>query len=63
MKEYRLDRSFNLSFCYVDHVSSLNNHTFGDLIHRIYQKLEIKDTTDTGKPASSSLDLYLEING
>ena len=34
-------------------VLSLNNHSFGNFIHRIYPKeLEIKDTTDTVKSAS-----------
>lgn len=62
-KEYRLARSFNLSFRYIDDVLSLNNPNFGDLIHRIYPKeLEIKDTTDTVKSASY-LDLHLEIDG
>ena len=34
MKEHRLARSFNLSFRYIDNVLSLNNPSFGDLIHR-----------------------------
>ena len=37
-KEHRLDRSFNLSFRYIDDVLSLNNPSLGDLIHRIYPK-------------------------
>ena len=32
-KEHRLARSFNLSFRYMDDVLSLNNPSFGDLIH------------------------------
>ena len=45
-KEHRFARSFDLSFCYIDAVFSLNNHNFGDFIHRIHlKKLEIKDTT------------------
>ena len=38
MKKYRLARSFNLSFRYIDEVLSLNNPNFGDtshLLHRI----------------------------
>ena len=34
-KEHRLARSFNLSFRYIDHVLSLNNPNFGDIIHPI----------------------------
>ena len=37
-KEYRLARSFNLSFRYIDDVLSLTSPNFGDLTHRIYPK-------------------------
>jgi len=44
-------------------VLSLNNSRLGDFVHRIYPiELEIKDTTDTDRTASS-LDLHLEIEG
>ena len=47
-KEHWLPRSFDLSFCYMDDILSLNNPSFWDFIHCIYTKeLEIKDTTDT----------------
>ena len=62
-KEYRLSRSSNLSFRYIDDVLSLNIPSFGDLIQRIYPKeLEIKDTIDTVRSASH-LDLHLEMDG
>ena len=52
-KEHRLPRSFDLSFRCVDDVLSLNNSSFGDLIHRIYPKEpEINYTTDTVNSAS-----------
>ena len=50
-KEYRLARSFNISFRYIDDALSLNN-PFEDLIHCIYPQLVIKDTNDTVKSAS-----------
>ena len=34
--ECHLARSFDLSFRYIDDLLSLNNPSFGDLIHRIY---------------------------
>ena len=63
-KEHRKTRSFNISFRYIDDVLSLNNPSFGDLIHhRIYSdEFEIKDTSDTVKLASY-LNLHLEIDG
>ena len=62
-KEHRLAGSFNLNFRYIDDVMSLNNLSFGDMIHRIYSiKLEIKATADTEKTVSY-LDLHLEIDG
>ena len=49
-KELRLGSSFNLRIRYIDDVLTLNNPSFGDLIHRIYRKeLAINYTTDTVK--------------
>ena len=54
--------SFNSTFRYIDDVLSLNNSKFGDYVERIYPiEIDIKDTTDTVKPASY-LDLHLEID-
>ena len=40
--EKKLTWSFNLSFCYIDDVLSLNNSKFGDFVDRIYPiELEI----------------------
>ena len=62
-KEYRLPRSFDLSFRIIEDELSLNSPNFGDLIHRIYPKEhEIKDMTNTVKSVSH-LDLHLEIDG
>ena len=55
--------SFSLSFRYIDDMLSLNNLSFGDIIHRIYPKeIYIKDTKDTVN-STAYLDLYLEIGG
>ena len=55
-------RSFNFTFRYIDDVLSLNNFRLGDFVDRIYLiELEIKDTTDTDRPASY-LDLHLEMD-
>ena len=60
--EKNLARSFNFTFHYIDDVLSLNNSRLGDFVDRIYiVELEIKDTTDTDRYASS-LDLHLEMN-
>ena len=60
--EKKLARSFNFTFRYIDDVLSLNNSRFVDFVDRIYPiELEIKDTTDTDRPASY-LDLHLEID-
>ena len=60
--EKKLARSFNFTFRYIDDVLSLNDSRFGDFLDRIYPiELEIKDTTDTDRPASY-LDLHLEID-
>jgi hypothetical protein len=60
--EKKLDRSFNFTFHYIDDVFSLNNSMFGDFVDRIYpNELEIKDTTDTDRYASS-LDLHLQFD-
>ena len=49
-------------FRYIDDVLLLNNSRFGDFVARIYPiELEIKDTTDTVRPASY-LDIHLEID-
>ena len=54
----KLFRSFNFTFLYKDDVLSLNNSTFCDFVDRINPiELEIKDTTDTDRPA-----LYLDLN-
>ena len=61
-KKHRIARSFNLSFRHIDDVLSLNNPSFGDLIHRMYPKEpEMKDITDTVKSVSY-LDLHLDID-
>jgi hypothetical protein len=40
--EKKLTWSFNLTFCYIDDVLSLNNSKFGDFVDRIYPiELEI----------------------
>jgi cytochrome b len=42
-------------FRYIDGVLSLNNSRFGDFVDRINPiELEIKDTTDTDRSASSN---------
>jgi hypothetical protein len=52
--------SFNLTFRYIDEVLSLNDSNLGDIVDRIYPiGFEIKDTTDTDRPASY-LDLSIE---
>jgi hypothetical protein len=52
----KLTRSLKFTF---HDVFSLNNSKFGDFVDRIYPfKLEIKDTTDTARFASS-LDLHI----
>ena len=54
--------SFNLTFCYIDDVLSLNNPKFNDYIYVIYpEELEIKDTADALKWANY-LDLRLEFD-
>jgi len=61
-KNEKLALSFNVTFRYIDDILSLNNCKFGDFVDRIYpMELEIKDTTDTARSASS-LDLHLEID-
>ena len=60
--EKDLARSFNFTFNYIDDVLSLNNFRLGDFVGRIYPiTLEVKDTTDTGRPASY-LVLHLVID-
>jgi hypothetical protein len=60
--EFKLARSFNFTFRYIDEVLSLNNSRFGDFVDRIYPiELEINDTTDT-YTCASYLDLHLEID-
>ena len=51
-------QSFNFTFHCINDVFSLYNSMFGDFVDPI--ELEIKDTTDTTKSASS-LDLHFEI--
>ena len=60
--EKKIARSFNFTFCNIDDVLSLNNSRFGDFfIYRIYPiELEIKDTTNTDRPASY-LNIHIEI--
>ena len=59
--EKKLARFFNLTFSYTDDVLSLNNSRLGDFVDRIYPiELEIKNTTDTDRPASY-IDIHLEI--
>jgi hypothetical protein len=54
--EKKVTRSFNFTFRYIDDVLSINDHTFGDFVDRIYPiVVEIKDATDIYKSAS-----YLE---
>ena len=54
-------QSFNFTFHRINDVFSLYNSMFGDFDDHIYPiELEIKDTTDTTKSASS-LDLHFEI--
>jgi hypothetical protein len=49
-------------FRYIDDVLLLSHSRFGDFVARIYPiELEIKDTTDTDRPASY-LDIHLEID-
>ena len=60
--EKDLARSFNFTFHYIDDVLSLNNFRLGDFVDGIYPiTLEVKDTTDTGRPASC-LVLHLVID-
>ena len=60
--EKKLNRSFNLTFRYIEDVLSLNNFMFGDFVDRIYPiELEIKDNTYTDRSASY-LDIHLEID-
>jgi hypothetical protein len=60
--EKKLNRSFNLTFRYIEDVLSLNNFMFGEFVDRIYPiELEIKDNTYTDRSASY-LDLHLEID-
>ena len=60
--EYKLARSFNFKFRYIDDVISLNNSRFGDFVDRIYPiELEIEYITDTDRSASS-LYIHLEID-
>ena len=60
-RKKKLVRSFNFTSHYIDYVRSLNNSRF-DFVDRIYPlELEIKDITDTDRPASY-LDLHLEID-
>jgi hypothetical protein len=60
--EKKLAQSFHFTFHYIYDVLSLNNSRFGDFVDRIYPfELEIKDTTDTNRPASY-LDIHLEID-
>ena len=57
-----LDKNMDTVIFKIDDVLSLNNHSFGDLMHRIYPKeLEVKDTTDKVKTASC-LDLRSKVN-
>ena len=50
------------TFRYIDDVLSLSNSRFGDFVDRIYPiELQIKDITDTDRPASY-LDLHIEID-
>jgi len=63
--EKKLVQSFNYTLRYIDHVLSLNNKNFSNVLHLIYSvKLLVKDTTDSPNSASY-LDFYLEhdING
>ena len=60
--EKKLARSFNFTFHYIDDVLSLNNSRLSDFVDRIYPiELEIKDTTDTDRPATY-IDIHLEID-
>ena len=60
--EKKLNRSFNLTFRYIEDVLSLNNFMLGDFVDRIYPiELEIKDNTYTDRSASY-LDILLEID-
>jgi len=59
-KDRKLAQTFNSIFRYIDDVLSLINYRLGHYLHHIYSnELEIKDSTDTQKSASS-LDLHLE---
>ena len=61
-KEWKLAKTFNFSFRYIDDVLSLNNYRFGYYLHHIYPNvLTVKDTTDTEKFASY-LELHIEID-
>ena len=60
--EKKLSRSLNFTFRCIEDVLLLNNSRFGEFVDRIYLiELEIKDTTDTDKPASYR-DLHFEID-
>jgi hypothetical protein len=53
-KDIKLAQSFNSSFFYIDDVLPQNNSHFGDYLHLIYPTdLDVNDTTDTQKSASS----------
>jgi hypothetical protein len=53
-KNRKSGQTFNSSFRYIDDVLSLNNSRFGNYLHLIYpNKLEVKDTADTQKSAST----------
>lgn len=61
--EHRLTEPFPPRSCYTDDALSLNNATFGDLIHSTYPKgLDIQYTYGTMKSASFR-SLHLEIDG
>ena len=58
----KLAVSFNHTFRYIDDVLSINNHNFHNYVHLIYpDELEVKDTTESEKPASY-LDILLNID-
>jgi hypothetical protein len=57
--------STNHAFRYIEYVLSINNHNFHTYVHLIYLvEIEIKDTTESDKPASYQDNLLnIDSNG
>jgi hypothetical protein len=59
----KLTLSFNHAFRYIDDILSINYHSFHNYVHVLYpDELNIKDTTESDKPAASDLDILLNID-